>query len=407
MKQELLYERGDLFDVNMIITMIVRVKGSASEEEWKTAFGKAVRANEILLTRIYIEEDGRAYYTDGNSIGSSLRFTEEDLQKVRQREERIRFRIEEGEYLRVFVKPEGEETSVLFLMHHLGGDGKSLLYFIEGFLTFLSGGSVPFREIRTEETKENLDFISRGIIRYYNRRWKKRIFSFEDMDRAYERYWKDRTTTIKTEVIEEAEMERIKDECRRNGVRFTSYLTAKLIRADSEQKKTKDIGYALDYRHDRNRSMGNQASGCSVRYRYNPHKSLMENALEIQKRLDRKLTDHQKGSYILSFVSKITPTLHDAVNLEHAGTFHDKTSYRFAKLMGYVGRTKDYSITNLMVADIPVTYGSFEIKEILFAGPVISYGQRIISVITCNGRTVITTHFREKETEKTDAFRTK
>lgn len=400
MKREILYERGDLFDVNMIITMIVQVKGTASEEAWKEAFQKAIEVNEILKTRIVIEEDGRAYYTDltrkNDFVCSSIRFTTEDLDQIRQREERIRFRIEEGEYLRVFVKTNGEETSVLFLMHHLGGDGKSLLYFIEGLFTFLSGGSVPFREIRTEETEENLDLISRGIIRYYNRSWKMRTFSFEEMDRAYEQYWKERTTVLETQVIPEEKMNEIREECRKAGVRFTSYLTAKLISEAPDPNGLKEIGYALDYRHDQNRSMGNQASGCSIRYRYDFRKSLPENARRIQKRLDRKLQDHQKGSYILSFVSKITPTLQDAVNLEHAGTFHDKISYRFAKLMGYVGKTKDYSITNLTVADIPIHYGPYEIREILFAGPVVSYGQRIISVITCNGRTVITTHYRKE-----------
>ena len=32
------------------------------------------------------------------------------------------------------------------------------------------------------------------------------------------------------------------------------------------------------------------------------------------------------------------------------------------------------------------------IKNMMFAAPVVSYGKRIISVITCNGRTVITRH---------------
>ena len=83
------------------------------------------------------------------------------------------------------------------------------------------------------------------------------------------------------------------------------------------------------------------------------------------------------------------------MNLEHAGYYHDKVSYSFAKLMGYVDKTKDYSITNLTVADIPSKYGEYEIKQILFAGPVVSYGQKIISVVTFNGKTVITRHERK------------
>lgn len=64
--------------------------------------------------------------------------------------------------------------------------------------------------------------------------------------------------------------------------------------------------------------------------------------------------------------------------------------------MGYVGKTKDYSITNLTVADIPVKYGDCEIKSMMFAGPVVSYGKTIIGVVTCNGKIVITRHERKE-----------
>lgn len=392
MKHEIIYERGDLFDVNMVITFQVDIAGTPSECEWKEAFFKAVSVNEILLSRVQIEKDGRAFYVENETPKSRIRRAEEEFEEIRQREERIRFRIEEGEYIRAFVKEKQGGISVLFLMHHMAGDGKSLTFFIEDFMTFLSGASTPFKKLRTAETKENLDVISRGIIRWYNRRWKEKIFEFEDLDAAYEAYWKDRTTRMDSKVIEKEEMERILAQCKSAGIRFTAYLTAALIK---DEKKWMDVGYATDYRRDKNRCMGNQASGISIRYKYDPSKSILENAKGIQKKLDRKLKDQEKGSYVLSFVSGFKPTLTDAVNLEHTGTFHNPVSYSLARLMGYVGKTKDYSITNLTVADVPVRYGEYEITQMLFAGPVVSYGKRIISVVTCNGKTVITRHIRE------------
>ena len=391
MKYEIRYERGELFDVNMIVTIQIDITPAPSESMIREAFQKAVGVNEILQSRIVIEPDGSAFYVDCDAPKSFIRAADEDLDLIRQREEKKRFRIEEGEYIRAYYREEEDVCRIIFLMHHMAGDGKSLQYFIEDFMTFLAGGVKEFKGIRTAETKENLDPISRGIIRHYNRKWKGRTFSFEDMDRAYREYWKDKTTILRTEVIEKEEMDLVLTECRAHGVRYTSYLTAKLIK---DEKGTMDIGYALDFRHDRNRSMGNQASGCSLRYRYNPSKSIYENALAIQKKLDRKLEDHKNGSYILSFVAGFTPTLHDAVNLEHAGFFHDKVSFSLAKLMGYIGKTKDYSITNLTASDIPVEYGEYVIDRMMFAGPVVSYGKRIISVVTCNGKTVITEHVR-------------
>lgn len=62
MKHEILYERGDLFDVNMVITIMVSISGMPSEHELKEAFQSAVRVNEILCSKIVIEEGERAFY---------------------------------------------------------------------------------------------------------------------------------------------------------------------------------------------------------------------------------------------------------------------------------------------------------------------------------------------------------
>ncbi len=394
MKHEIIYERGELFDVNMIIVFSIRISGTPSEGELQEAFGRAVATNEILTSRIVIENDGRAFYTDNDSPGSRIMKADKDFDEIRQREEKIRFRVEDGEYIRAYYEAKGDKTEILFLMHHMAGDGMSLQYFIEDFMTFLAGGSKEFKKIRTAETKDNLDHVSRAIIKHYNKKWNNTVFTFEDIDKAYEAYWKNRTTVIETKVIEKEELKTLLGECRTAGVKFTAYLTAMLIK---DEKGLMDVGYAMDYRRNKNRSMGNQASGMSVRYRYSPKKSIFDNALAIQKKLDKKIADHRKGSYILNFVAGFVPTLLDAVDIEHAGTFHDKVSHSLARLMGYMGKTKDYSITNLTVADIPLEYGKYRIERMMFAGPVVSYGKCIISAVTCDGRTVITKHTRAAE----------
>ena len=389
MIHEIYYERDELFDVNMIITFRIDITGRPTYDKVEQAFYKAIGINEILLTKVNIEADGRAFYSDNDESGSWIRLVDEDLKNIRQREEKKRFLIEKGEYLRVFVRENSGDTSILFMMHHLAGDGKSLLYFIEDFMTFLSGGTKEYKKIRTVETKENIDAISRSIVRYHNKKWNGKVFEFDDRAQSYQSYWSNKSSVIETKIIEEKELKDILNNCHEAGIKFTAYLTATLI---SEEKNKMHIGYAVDYRHDNNRSMGNQASGVSIKYKYVPSISLMENARRIQNKLDKKLKEHEKGSYVLSFVGGINPTLRDAVNLEHVGYYHNKVSYRLAKIMGYVGKIKDYSITNLTFADIPVKYGEYEIKNMMFVAPVVSYGKRIISVVTCNGRTVITRH---------------
>ena len=394
MRYPIKYERQELFDVNMIITMIFKIDKEFSETAIKDAFDKAVGVNEILNTAIKIEEDGSAFYEGPVEPGSSITVTEGDFETIRKAEEKKRFHLEEGEYIRAFAKPEGGKTQIMLLVHHMAGDGESSLYFIEDFLTFLSGGEKQFKKIRTVETKPFVSpklkaFLSNAVSKSYNKKWSNKVFTFEDMQKAYDNYWKDKTTDIEIEIIEKDEMDEILSECRKVGAKFTAYLTAKLIKDDAG---VKEIGYAVNYRHDGNRSMGNQASGISIKHKYNCSKSIYENAAAIQKEFSKRIEEDKEASYVLNFMSSLKPTLVDAVNLIPSGLYDDKVADSLAGIMGFKGKTSDYSVTNLTKADIPSVYGDFKIEELMFAGPVVSYCKNVISVVTCNNKTVIATH---------------
>ena len=142
---EIRTERADLYDVNMIIVMRIRIEGSINNAE--EAFSKAVSSNEVLNTKVVIKEDGRAFYEPNNTPRSFIMRTDKNLDKVRQQQEKIRFRLEDGEFIRAYMN-NGE---ILFLMHHLGGDGKSLSYFIEDFLTAASGEELTYKPMHEVE----------------------------------------------------------------------------------------------------------------------------------------------------------------------------------------------------------------------------------------------------------------
>ena len=96
-------ERADLFDVNMMIAMHVIVSGNASEEKLTAAFSSAVSAFEILNCKIVIDNNGDAFYDDCASPKNSITFRDFELSDLIREQERIRFRIEDGEFIRCFV----------------------------------------------------------------------------------------------------------------------------------------------------------------------------------------------------------------------------------------------------------------------------------------------------------------
>ena len=185
-------ERENLFDVNMMIAMRVRLNDMPPLECLSDAFYKAVRTYEILCSRIVIEDSGEAFYIDCDTPVSSFAKSVLSFEELINVNEKIRFKIEDGEYIRGFLSSDG----IVFLMHHLGGDGKSLLFFIETFMRILSGeevSKVPFGRLAVSDMPEDskLPKFYELLINHWNKKWSKvrRVFKIEDLDRAFNDYW--------------------------------------------------------------------------------------------------------------------------------------------------------------------------------------------------------------------------
>ncbi|MBP5606411.1 MAG: hypothetical protein J6X60_12880, partial [Ruminiclostridium sp.] len=345
-------ERGDLFDVNMVIAMQVMISGNAAVSELTGAFMNAVAAFEILNCKVVIDDNGSAFYDNCASHRNSITFRDFELPELIREQERVRFRIEDGEFLRCFVSmTNGSEMKLCFLMHHLGGDGKSLVYFIESFLKSLNGEKCEYKKIilldrKTLPDNAKLPLWAGWLVKSYNRKWSKerRVFGFDDMEKAYAKFWQTHSTTVRNEVTESAELQEKLKACKANKIGFTSYTIAEMIKDIPGEQA---VGLAVDGRQDANRTMSNQATGISVKFRYNRNKTLVRNAAVIDSMMKKKLGDNSYKYFILRFMSEFDPTLVDAVNLEFAGYFHSETSAKLAKLLGYGYDTKDLSITNL------------------------------------------------------------
>lgn len=75
-------ERGDLFDVNMMIAMQVKVRGKATETELTEAFRAAVEAFEILNCKVVIDDKGGAFYDNYRTAMNHIFFRDFELEKL-------------------------------------------------------------------------------------------------------------------------------------------------------------------------------------------------------------------------------------------------------------------------------------------------------------------------------------
>ena len=388
-------ERVDLFDVNIVITMRVLLDREIEFDRLKEAFDKACSVHEVLGSKVVLDASGEAYYEKADGQNNSFTKTDSDLLTIIKENQKKRFKIENGECMRGFLSPDG----LVFMMHHLGGDGKSLLYFIETFMNCLEGKEcefVPFKNLTLENlpAESEVPFFYKLLVKRWNKSWEKekKIFDFSDMDREYESFWNNHETKIEIRRYEKEELTALLRKSKEAGVSLTAYVIADMIK-DSD--KANDIGLAVDGRTDANRSMGNQATGISVKYKYDPGKTVEENAKAVSRLMQKKLSDDRYRFFVLKFMGLIDPTLKDSLNLEHAGCFSGKTSAKVAELLGYGNTAKDISITNLTRVDIPLEYGDVKIEEIAFIPPIVSYAKNVYGMVTANDVMIVSRHIYE------------
>ena len=396
MRYKIETERPDLFDTNIIITMRVRLNEAVPADTLQSAFTKACKFHEVLNMKVVLEPSGEAYYINNDATRNSFVSTDLSLQELINVNEKKRFLIEEGEFIRGFLSPDG----IIFMMHHLGGDGKSLLYFIETFMKCLAGEEcerVPFKSLTIEDlpSESRMPVVYRLLLKYWNCKWKKdkRVFTFADMDKANDLFWKDRRTVIDIRRYGKEELGKMLSSSKVIGVSLTSYLITDMVK---DMDREADVGLAVDGRLDGNRCMGNQATGIEVKYRYDRSISFEDNAMHVHVLMKKRLTDIRSRYFVLQFMGRLDPTLTDALNMERAGYFRSRISSRVAEAMGYGEKTKDISITNLTRADIPLEYCHYRIEDIVFIPPIVAYGRNIIGIVTAGDTMNVVRHVYEK-----------
>lgn len=388
MKNFIITERVNLFEPNDAIAMKFTILRQVEEHQITAAFNTAVKANETLNSKIVLSENGDAWYEKVKETHNYLRSMNGNWMQVLEEQQKILFKIDQGELIRGFLFQGKEQADVLILAHHLAGDGKAIVYFIEQFMNALNGEELPYQSLRTisvEEIPEKKK-IARSIglfLRYWNKKWKKsgRSFSMEDRRLIHHLYWSKNKMRIYCEHFSAEELERLLTKAKRAQVSLSSYLITAFAKIIPEKIA---IGIAIDARLDKNRNLGNQASGTEIAYKYNSGKSFNENAKRFHRILKRKLSSGSSKYFVLYFMGKLQGSLIDSMYMQLSGEYQNHVSKSMAKIGGYLDNKRYYSFSNLTKLNIPDQYGKYKICDFIFIPPHISYGKRLIGVATLN-----------------------
>lgn len=402
MKKYILSERVNLFEPNDYIQLLVQFKSPAASFDagkLADAVKRAYMFNESTMSKIVLEENGAAYYEKMEKSGCKVMIREENFEDIIRENEKIPFRLEDGELMRVFVILQGSKLSLLIMAHHLAGDGKSMVYFLEDVMRIFVGQKAEYKPMKTVTddffpARTELPAKVRLYVNGVNRKWKKKgqSFSWEDYYHVHKAYWETHSSCFEYKIISGEEFDRIKADAKRTGVSVNSFLVTTCLKERGKGRKNV-LGIPVDVREN-DSSMSNQVSGISIKYKYLENKTIEENAVNVHNKIYKNLGNPRMKYFVLRFIAAFEPSLIDSVLLCTHGCYQNPVSEKLAGVMGYMGdKTKDLGVTNLGKIGIPSVYGEYEIGRIMFFPPAVSYAKEIVGVVSTGGECVMTHRF--------------
>ncbi len=389
---EIVTERPNLFEPNVYITLCTEIAGKVCPLELSAAVKQAFEANEATMSKIVLEH-GFAYYEKMSASHCKIEIQNENqnwIELVNQNE-KIPFAIDKGELVRVFIIPSEDKTKIIIMAHHLVGDGKSIIYFVKDIMNALSDIPLTYKPLTLLERnlpRKGLSLVAKLYVRYCKNKWNNRFFTWQDYYNLHDKYWKIVSSDIRCETLSARETQRIKDGAKKIGCSVNSYIVTMFLQKHPNLSR---VGIPVSIRPFKNEAMSNLTSGISIKHKYAVEKTFAQNAVRVHKKITRKLKRYKV--FVLQFLAKLPMTLIDAVLLNTYDSCGERLAKKTAKVLGYFGKyTKDLGISNLTVIDIPVSYGNYEIINIIFVPPAVSYSHNIIGVSTINGRMTISYH---------------
>lgn len=404
MKHYILSERANLFDPNIIINFVFEITGNPSVLKLERSIMQAYSVNETIMSKVIMDSNGKAAYEPISECKSTVTVTNKDWSSLIKENEKVPFAIWDGEMIRTFIIQNNGKMSILIMAHHIVGDGKSIVYFIEDFMNALAENEIIKKQVVlfSHDTLRKLSkksLFMKWYTFYFNKKWRKydTKFSFEDYYLLHKTYWESKTSVILYKRYTKKELLNLYEEAKKNHVSLNNLIIAAFQKASTTFQK---VGIAVDGRIDDNRNMSNQATGISIKSKYIHKKSLIYNAKQVQKKVHKKLVNCNKKYFILQFMSLLEPTLVDSIVFETYGLIQNPVSRKMADLMAYSSKKENLiSITNLTRIKIQQKYGLFQIKNIIFIPPVISYAKRVIGIVSDEDGMTITYHFMNELSE--------
>ena len=357
-KQYISSERAHFMCPNMHFGMLVSIKAERNTQKIQNCFYIMAQAHPFLRSIIRyendnaklfykIEEESRVEISERESIYTIW----EDYRSVAAKE----WNVLHNGLLKVFIYPTEEGMKVLFIAHHLLGDGRCLLELVNEFVNLYVEGIEPVfaaeRLIKGMEDlpcKSQLTGVSKYLVRNLNGKWrkeKKRV-SYDTYARFSDQFVKENPVSHEMMEMDQQGFYSMKKYCNKNNITINDLLMSKLYHNMNIQK----IVIAADIRsklscYNRG-ACGNYATAMGIVCK-GKHGDILKKAKEVHKKVKIHMENNKKLMLVLSCYLSMDEGLIDAATITTLGDFESKAAkFVGGNMFGFLKRD-GVSITNL------------------------------------------------------------
>lgn len=388
-KQYIVTERAHFMCPNMHFGMLLALDAPYEEKGVKASLDILAQAHPFLRSIIQYEEGtNKLYYAVQEQ--SMIHF-EEKNSSLNIWEDYKNIVIEAWDIfveglLKVYVYPLKDGFKLLFIAHHLLGDGRSLLELSQEFANhYVARVNPEYKEEKLIQSiedlppKSELAGISKLLIKRANKQWKKEQHqvTYKQYQEFAKAYGESHPVTYKCYELYGDKLEEMKATCKGNGISINDLLMAHMYLETGTNK----IIIAVDIREKikcyQTGVLGNYATAIGVVCKTKTT-DVIEKAKEVHKCVQAHIQDNRKLMLVLACYFEMDPTLLDVAAISALGGFKSKAGEFVGGDMFGFRKPNSYSITNLGKIK------NANIKEALFIPPASPAAKMTVGVLTVN-----------------------
>ena len=390
-RQYVASERAHFMCPNMHFGILCKLEAESNPFKTKNCLDIMAKAHPFLRSTLRYEHDStKLYYQveDSSKVElierKSILTIWKDYEKIANKE----WNVFQNGLLKVFLYPIDEGMQLLFVAHHLLGDGRCLLELVNEFVNLYIDGITPvfsqerlIQGIKDLPARSELKGISKYLVRRLNAKWReeKTYVSYEMYANFSNQFVKKNPVSHEVMELDTAQFSSLIEYCKKNDITVNDLLMAQTY----DTMQTKKIIIAADIRSKlscyQKGACGNYATAMGIVYK-GKNKDIATRAKSIHRQVKSHMASNRKLMLLLACYLSMDEGLIDAAAIASLGDF-ESGSARFVggSMFGFLKRD-GVSITNLG------NIHNQNINEAVFIPPASPAMAQTLGVLTVNDK---------------------